>query len=816
MDISHIQLSEEQRIIVELTEGQHLVLAPPGTGKTELLAHRVLYALKNGIEPDQIVCLTFTNRAARSMKERIESIIPNCDVFIGNIHSFCWNFLNKYRLISKAYVLIDEQDSNELFEEVLQSKNLTLKTLSDRYRTYLTNDDLRKINAAEKQRKLNFPSNLILEISGLSRDLRSTLLEVCNDYENIKRESLYLDFDDLLIYVYDYLRKNHLNDNFKFSWIQVDEIQDLNSLQYEIIELISSVNAHRVYFGDYEQSIFSFMGAKLENLHRLEKKCKVHNLQKNFRSPSYLLNVYVDYAKANLDPKWKRDPYSAIDQKTPKGHLLLVKSLKSKNEELNMIIENFINNFTDDENSQTAVLFRKNDDVDDMSFLLNRYHIPHFKISKNDLFRSKVVKDIMAFLNCIIDENSRMNWARLFVLFSNLKTLKEARYLVNKMFLIGLLPTNFLSEKEITIELKEFQKIFEKGRLIIFDTETTGTNVLLDDIVQIAAIEIINGKINKTFNIYLKTEKDLSRTEKIHKISRAFLDAHGVNPKVGLEKFLNFIEDAPVVAHNLDFDYQMLVNNCKRNQIRIYENQLRICFDTIKLTQTIYQKLYSYSLENLINMFKLNSVNTHNAMDDVKATFELINFLSKDFDKHIQKQIEFIIENEKVFKSFRVKLLPLWLETQKKLNSDMKVTDLIQLFIEYSRYKLTQDEKTNLDKLFRHMNETCKEARLIENLRKYVPQYELFREADLILGDEKVIVSTIHKAKGLEFTNVIIPSCNNGNYPFFGSDNEKEDARLLYVAMTRAKKRLIISANKFGASKFLQKIEKRFEVIEIQ
>lgn len=815
MDISQIHLSEEQRKIVELKEGHHLVLAPPGTGKTELLAHRVLYALQNGIEPDEIVCLTFTNRAARSMKERIENIIPDCDVFIGNIHSFCWYFLNKNKLLPKACVLIDEQDSNELFEEILHSRNLFLKDLNGRYRLFITGDDLRKINALQKQKKLNFKNELLLTIPDIPRDLLKIFFDVCNDYEKIKEASFFLDFDDLLIYVYDYLRKNSLDNNYKYRWVQVDEIQDLNSLQYEIIKLISSEDAHRVYFGDYEQSIFSFMGAKLENLHRLEKECKIHNLQKNFRSPSYLLNVYVDFAKAHLSPKWKRDPYSAIDKETPQGHLLLVKISKSISYENEIIIKNFIDKLIEENNTQTAILYRKNTDVDAMSSLLNRYQISHFKISKNDLFRSKIVKDIMAFLNCIIDENSRMNWARLFTLFSNLRTLKEARHFTNEMFLIGLLPNDFLSEVEYVNELYEFNNVLTNGRLVIFDTETTGTKIESDDIIQIAAVEIVKGKLEKTFNIYLKTEKDLSRSEKIHKISKDFLDANGVEQKIGLEKFLSFVGNSPVVAHNFEFDYQMLLNNCKRIHIQFSPNQFQKCFDTIRLTRRIYPKLNSYSLEYLIEKFKLQAKNTHNALDDVRATFELIKYLAQNFDNHIQKQIEFINQNIRVFKNLREKFLPLWLETKQKLETNFKITQLIELFINYNHYKLNTEDKINLHKLFRHMDITCNEPKLIDNLKKYVPQYELLREADLILGDEKVIVSTIHKAKGLEFTNVIIPSCNNGIYPYSFSNDKNEDARTLYVAMTRAKKRLIISTNKFSPSPFLKAIEKRFEPVEL-
>jgi len=106
-----MKLSEEQKKIVELTEGSHLVLAPPGTGKTELLSHRVVYAIKNGVQPSEMLCLTFTNRAAKSMKERIESKINSQNLFIGNIHQFCSYFLYSNNIIPFFTGLLDEEDS---------------------------------------------------------------------------------------------------------------------------------------------------------------------------------------------------------------------------------------------------------------------------------------------------------------------------------------------------------------------------------------------------------------------------------------------------------------------------------------------------------------------------------------------------------------------------------------------------------------------------------------------------------------------------------------------------------------------------------
>ena len=812
-----INLSQEQLKIVQLSEGQHLVLAPPGTGKTELLAHRVLYALEEGINPDDMICLTFTNRAAKSMKDRIEKVVGENDIFIGNIHKFCLNFLQKNNLLLASTILIDEQDSQEIFEEILIEEGLKLKDLD------LTGDDLRRFNSYLKQNSKNFPKQLLPEIKNLSNKITDIVKNICSKYEQIKNESFYIDFDDLLIFTYEFFHKTK-NSNFKrYKWIQVDEIQDLSSLQLKIIEFISEQDAHIVYFGDYEQAIFSFMGAKLENIDKLEKICKVHTLHKNFRSPSYLLNVFVDYAKKYLSPKWENVPYSALEKATPDGHLIILKLNNSSKNEYSILIERYVKNFIKDENSQTAILLRKNKRVDSMSQALIVNGIPHFKVSSIDLFTSKVVKDIMAFLNCMINENSRMNWTRLFRLFTGIKTLKEARHFVNSMFRKGLNPVDFLdSEKSFVSDLAELVRLKYDGELVVFDTETTGLKTEYDDIIQIAAIKLRNGKIIDELNIYLKTQKNLESSQKIHHISKEFLEVNGIEPKEGIIKFLNFIKDTTIAAHNLNFDFEMLINNCKKLGIGISENSLKKRVDILNLTRRIFPSLRSYSLENLINEFNLQGENTHNAYDDVKATVELINYLSRYIDKKIEEQISFIKINQQTLSDFRKNFVEFWNDCKSIMKSNIKVTEFIKKFLIYLKndfdYKLNPIDKINLEKLFNHMNRYCVESSLEKNLKKYIPEYELLKEADLILGDEKVIVSTIHRAKGLEFENVIIPECIDGNFPNYKSyteDKKNEDARLLYVAMTRAKKRLIISGFKDSLSSFLSAIEHRFEIEEI-
>lgn len=209
-----IILSEEQKNIVELSEGQHLVLAPPGTGKTELLAQRVDLALQRGIDPNKMICLTFTNRAAKVMKERIEEKHPNNRVFIGNIHNFSLHFLFKNKSIPLFTSILDEEDSDLLLKEAKTEFIRNDIIHNDLKR--INNGDLLRLNTMLKQQKLKFPEEIILKPEKSITNLYLAQ-KICERYEAIKEESSLLDYDDLLTLTYFHLKNR--NDYTKFSWI---------------------------------------------------------------------------------------------------------------------------------------------------------------------------------------------------------------------------------------------------------------------------------------------------------------------------------------------------------------------------------------------------------------------------------------------------------------------------------------------------------------------------------------------------------------------------------------------------------------------
>lgn len=817
-----IILSEEQKRIVELVDGQHLVLAPPGTGKTELLAQRVNLALNRGIREKDIICLTFTNRAAKTMKERIENERTSNDLFIGNIHNFSANFLSTNKLIPRFTSLLDEEDSDLLLREAKTQENYSLEVF---------NSDLLRFNTFLKQQKLNFPSDILLPPEKPIPNIELAT-KVCERYETLKDESTLLDFDDLLTLTYYYLTRENNYNLTKYSWIQVDEVQDLNSIQWEIIKLISDDNAHKVFFGDYEQAIFSFMGARLERLHKIEKECKVHNLQKNFRSPSYLLQIYIDYARTHLNPKWKEDPIPEKILSPAKDDLIIANINGPNTKEASFIVDKLLPTLSSEEGKQTAILVRWNSTADLFSTILKSKNIEHFKISGHDLFRRKLIKDIMAFLSCLENEFDRVSWFRIFNIFGKIPTLKESRHFVNSLFEVGYIPTDFLNEDMGTLNvLENFLNAYQNERIVVFDTETTGLETENDDIIQIAAVEIIKGNIGKTFEIYLKTKKNLEKTEQVHNITKEFLLEHGVNARDALLKFNDFINGDVLLAHNLNFDWGILSSNYSRNQIKLESNKPSYKFDSFDITRRIFPKLNSYKLGDLIVSLKFRGSNTHNALDDVKATANLIQFLIPELQNKLNLQKSFFDQNKTILEKFHKNLFPFWNKCYENLEVSISFPEFISSYVDYLKevvnYKSENEDDYHLSKLLRHMEIKCEKKTLRSLLINHIPEYKLYKEADLIIGDEKIVVSTVHKAKGLEFENVIVPECVTDVYPSWASktkEEKKEDARTLYVALSRAMKRLIItthsiSVNQYGRSfprsktYFINCIEKYFNKI---
>ncbi|HPN37058.1 MAG TPA: ATP-dependent helicase [Melioribacteraceae bacterium] len=779
-------LSEEQKKILGLNTGKHLILAPPGTGKTELIAQRVLKAVSIDCFPEsEIICLTFTNRAARNMLERVKQRVPNSKVFISNLHGFGTQFLIKNQIIPSASSFIDDEDSEELYKEACNIINSN---------SYRFNDFSKK--AFRYKLKLHGLTEYFRKV-----DVNFSFYELnqIEAYEKLKEESLLYDYDDILVLTLKHLVNYKDEYKFgKFSIIQVDETQDLSEIQWNIVKHIQRTNANVVLFGDIYQSIFGFNGANLELVENFTKEYKRHKLTSNFRSDLEIINMLNEYLEWYFTDKKHSLPIQNFSKDTSNSTNLKFFDWNNLNQEdqyyeLKKVLIKY-----NIKNEQTAFLFYKNDDVESFNDIWQYIYGNVFKVSKYDLFRRGFVKDIFAFLNSIYRPFERISWVRLIKIFGKFKTLKEARIFINSLLNNGILPVDLMKEDlEYTSELTEFKTLLNSGRLIFFDTETSGLDTFNDDIIQISAIEVINGEICSKFNVYIETNKDLTESSKINNISNNFLKKNAVPASEGLMLFNNFVKGDPLVAHNLNFDKSVLINNLKRNNLFNEFNFPLIWFDTIEIIKRILPKLHSYKLSYLIEFLKIDAENTHNAIDDIEATVKVIFTLKKLLSEILDSAEMFILDNMKKLKLFTLNYAPFYNKV-KYNNLPVTYRNIIEDFINFS--KMEDANLSELIKLLNHMDTKTKPDTISKLLSKHMNFYRRCKTSDLITENDKTIITTIHKAKGLEFDNVIIPDFNIYLFPHNNKDSE-ERKKLLYVAMSRAKKRLIItSANTYNHS----------------
>ena len=285
---------------------------------------------------------------------------------------------------------------------------------------------------------------------------------------------------------------------------------------------------------------------------------------------------------------------------------------------------------------------------------------------------------------------------------------------------------------------------------------------------------------------------------------------NGIVSKEALLSFNSFINENTLIAHNLYFDWNILKSNYIKNGIGITANSFPK-FDSIDITRRLFPKLNSYKLSDLIETLKFQGSNTHNALDDVKATANLIQFLIPVLENRISLQKKFYELNQSIIEKFQKYFSAIWKQCTEKFELETSYSKLIRYYVNYLKeivnYKFENEDEYHLLKLLRHMEIKCGTKPLKLLLKKHIPEYKIYKEADLIIGDEELVISTIHKAKGLEFENVIVPECVNDVYPSWASkieEEKNEDARILYVALSRAMKRLIITTHSISVNNYGQ------------
>ena len=858
-------LDKYQIPVVEASQGYHLVLASPGCGKTHILAERIRYARERGVKYEDMLCLTFTNRAAREMTNRIQKVVGGdfSELMVGNVHRFCSKFLFEQGRIPADSAIIDDEEAVSIIADYRNEDEEGVTRDFNRYKGYqtiiffqhfiyqmehqhpwkyylhpesFTDDDREAVKHICASQKIEYDEQAVVNIyhhaqeymdeanapglDGKTADRIRVLLwkmYYAGCYARYKEENHLFDFEDLLLYTYDIYRSDPSCK--RYPWIQVDEVQDLNGMQLAIIDLLTAEdNPMVMYLGDEQQAIFSFMGAKVETLTLLKMRCKgnIHHLQRNHRSPKYLLDVFNDYAEKQLKIDRELLPLSDNDTKATSGDLRIIHSSTIEAEHKDITTE-ALSLYEQNKEERTAVIVSANSDADRISEAMTEAGLTHFKVSGRDLFDTPDVKLLLAHLSVLSNEHNSIAWTRIMKGVRAFPSHALARRFNWKLKQLALSPSDFLLYPE-SCYTAEFLRAYNEEEIVVFDTETTGLNVFQDDIIEIAAIRIKGGEVvGEPLDLYIETDKPIlpmlgDKENPMYAIYHEKMSAGELrSPSDALQRFLAYVGTSPILGHNANYDYNILDNNLQRYCNDTMQAHDIRCFDSLKLIRLLAPSLHSYKLESLLETFHLAGVNSHQAIDDVKATVSLVRLCAEKAREKQAQQADFI-RHPKV-KPFANVLRSNYGECYReavnrlyKLSTDHEPALVSELSAAYNAFRSDGliNDIPRLDYILRYLridmltDETVANA-LAPQLSQYVMDINTLKEADFCNSKsilERIYVTTVHKAKGLEFDNVIIFDAADGRYPNAYNktkQQDEEDARKFYVAMSRAKRRLFIA-----------------------
>ncbi|PWL45129.1 MAG: ATP-dependent DNA helicase PcrA [Clostridiales bacterium] len=397
MNLQH--LSDVQRRAVTLVDGPVLVLAGAGSGKTSVLTNRVAYLInEKNVSPYHILAITFTNKAANEMKERIAALV-DYDVSrmaIATFHSICARFLrHDAELIGymNNFTIYDTDDSTALIKKVMQNYDHGLGQLTPKYVRHV-------ISMVKNSSGYGEPEEVLKDIS---EDFSEPLTQIYRAYNEALHRENAMDFDDLLLNMLRVLQENQEAREYyteRFQYVLVDEYQDTNSVQYELVKLFSEKHKNLFVVGDDDQSIYAWRGADVRNILNFEKDFKnaqVIKLEQNYRSHQRILDA-ANAVIRMADARKEKNPWSAKTD-GPKPKVYTAYSEYAEGEFIAKEISGLVRGGKKYE--EIAVLYRTHTQSRVLEEKLRMYGIPYRVYGGMSFYARKEIKDIVAYLTLL-------------------------------------------------------------------------------------------------------------------------------------------------------------------------------------------------------------------------------------------------------------------------------------------------------------------------------------------------------------------------------------------------------------------------------
>ncbi|MCH5717132.1 ATP-dependent helicase [Niabella hibiscisoli] len=401
-------LNERQKEAVLHIQGPIMIIAGAGSGKTKVLTTRIAHLMASGIDAFNILALTFTNKAAREMKERIEHILGGSEarnLYIGTFHSVFARILRAeaHRIgYPNNFTIYDTDDAKSVVKAVINEMHLDDKL-------YKPAQVYNRISSAKNA--LVSPADYATDYYAQQEDLRANRPAIAKIYDSYCKRCFKngaMDFDDLLLKFYELLKTNPESLSkyqHKFKYILIDEYQDTNPAQYEVIKLLGAMHENVCVVGDDAQSIYSFRGATIQNILQFQKdydEVKVVKLEQNYRSTQTIINAANDVIGKN-----KGQIPKVLFTENAEGEKIRIVKTMSDNEEGKFVADSIQeqklrNHFL---NKDFAILYRTNAQSRAFEEALRRMAIPYTMYGGVSFYQRKEIKDLVAYLRLII--NSR-------------------------------------------------------------------------------------------------------------------------------------------------------------------------------------------------------------------------------------------------------------------------------------------------------------------------------------------------------------------------------------------------------------------------
>ena len=544
-------LNKKQQEAVMSYRGPSVILAGAGSGKTRVLVAKVIYLVKEkNIDPSSIVMMTFTNKAATEMKERISRQLGGVVRlgYVGTYHSFCVRVLRVFweeAGLDKNFIIYDDDDQKSLIKQIIEEKKLEKKNPG--YFLYYISLAKNQMITPEK-----FLENFKFHQSALAAD-------IYYHYQKKLESNRGVDFDDLLIKTVYLLQKSDEVIEYyhkKYRYFLVDEFQDTNFVQYLLTKLLAESSKNITVVGDFSQSIYSWRGADITNLKKFEtdfKGTKTFYLEENYRSTQNIL----DFAY-NVISKNSTHPILHLFTGNKKGEEVVLYQADNEQAEAVYAAEEIVrlNNGASISDPPTfAILYRTNAQSRVLEEVFLHYGIPYILVGGTRFYERKEIKDILAYLKLLVNPNESVSLERI-------KKLGKRRYDKFKIF-YGEMKDQL--EEVSTEEMME--KLFEKtDYLKLYDIEDEDDFSRLENIKELKSVAVSFPKLMDFLEQVALVESEYSEHEKKSKTGGRQLVLMTLHQAKGLEfdhVFIVGVEEG-LLPHSRSIDDQFQLEEERR------------------------------------------------------------------------------------------------------------------------------------------------------------------------------------------------------------------------------------------------------------